>query len=210
MRITTMEEDYEMRLIMAHELYPHIVHLYEQILGQTISGETLEVQVFIGQDPELDECLIGALEQGFVALNYTKQMVGRAEAFISEIQQRMDTSMMLVQSCNYVAKSHESSRKRTRNEIAREIGCHSMKKPRLKERIAKEKVLILRQWLFEHTDHPYPTVEEKQRLATATGLSRQQINQWFVNARRRILKRMKQPLGDASWTVADYVRVLAE
>uniref|UniRef100_A0A093UPH1 Putative homeobox protein Meis3-like 1 n=1 Tax=Talaromyces marneffei PM1 TaxID=1077442 RepID=A0A093UPH1_TALMA len=43
----------------------------------------------------------------------------------------------------------------------------------------------LRQWFFAHSEHPYPSEEDKQELAHETGLSRMQIQNWFINARRR-------------------------
>lgn len=42
--------------------------------------------------------------------------------------------------------------------------------------------------------HPYPTEDEKRTLATQTNLTLLQVNNWFINARRRIL----QPMLDAS------------
>lgn len=47
---------------------------------------------------------------------------------------------------------------------------------------------LLKQWLFEHQDHPYPTEEQKSVLADDTGLTVKQINYWFTNSRRRFLK----------------------
>lgn len=43
----------------------------------------------------------------------------------------------------------------------------------------------LRQWFFAHSDHPYPSEEDKQELVHETGLTRTQIQNWFINARRR-------------------------
>ncbi|KAJ9074045.1 Homeobox protein tos8 [Entomophthora muscae] len=50
-------------------------------------------------------------------------------------------------------------------------------------------VNTLREWLFNHTNNPYPTPEEKEALYKKTHLTPNQLNDWFVNARRRILKR---------------------
>ncbi|XP_039134491.1 BEL1-like homeodomain protein 9 [Dioscorea cayenensis subsp. rotundata] len=51
-------------------------------------------------------------------------------------------------------------------------------------------VAVLRKWLFEHFLHPYPTDIDKQMLAKHTGLSRNQVSNWFINARVRLWKPM--------------------
>ncbi|RKP10684.1 hypothetical protein THASP1DRAFT_12494, partial [Thamnocephalis sphaerospora] len=47
----------------------------------------------------------------------------------------------------------------------------------------------LRHWLAANAHRPYPTPEEKQALCRLTGLAMTQLNDWFVNARRRVLPR---------------------
>ncbi|XP_057699286.1 homeobox protein Meis1a isoform X2 [Corythoichthys intestinalis] len=47
---------------------------------------------------------------------------------------------------------------------------------------------ILRAWIFQHLAHPYPCEEEKKQLSRETGLSILQVNNWFINARRRIVQ----------------------
>ena len=42
--------------------------------------------------------------------------------------------------------------------------------------------------------HPYPTEDEKRAISSKTNLSLLQVNNWFINARRRIL----QPMLEAS------------
>ncbi|KAG8377843.1 hypothetical protein BUALT_Bualt08G0075700 [Buddleja alternifolia] len=51
-------------------------------------------------------------------------------------------------------------------------------------------VTILRAWLFEHFLHPYPNDSEKLMLASQTGLSKNQVSNWFINARVRLWKPM--------------------
>ncbi|XP_042058058.1 BEL1-like homeodomain protein 11 [Salvia splendens] len=51
-------------------------------------------------------------------------------------------------------------------------------------------VTILRAWLFGHFLHPYPNDSEKLMLASQTGLSKNQVSNWFINARVRLWKPM--------------------
>ncbi|KAG1053284.1 hypothetical protein G6F46_004223 [Rhizopus delemar] len=56
--------------------------------------------------------------------------------------------------------------------------------------LPKAVTAILRDWLCKHKKHPYPTEEEKAQLAAETNLNLNQISNWFINARRRILQPM--------------------
>ena len=50
------------------------------------------------------------------------------------------------------------------------------------------------QFQFLFKQHPYPSEEQKKELAEQTGLTLSQVNNWFINARRRIV----QPMIDQS------------
>ncbi len=41
-----------------------------------------------------------------------------------------------------------------------------------------------------NAQHPYPTEDEKRSIASQTNLTLLQVNNWFINARRRILQPM--------------------
>lgn len=43
----------------------------------------------------------------------------------------------------------------------------------------------LKEWFVEHAAYPYPSEEEKVRLVQVTGLEGRQVENWFINARRR-------------------------
>lgn len=58
----------------------------------------------------------------------------------------------------------------------------------------KSATSIMRTWLFQHLTHPYPSEDEKKLLAKETNLNILQVNNWFINARRRIV----QPMIDQS------------
>ncbi|KAK4482644.1 hypothetical protein RD792_009808 [Penstemon davidsonii] len=62
-------------------------------------------------------------------------------------------------------------------------------------------VSILRAWLFDHFLHPeivilcsYPTDTDKHMLASQTGLTRNQVSNWFINARVRVWKPMVEEI----------------
>ncbi|ORZ19765.1 hypothetical protein BCR42DRAFT_410468 [Absidia repens] len=61
--------------------------------------------------------------------------------------------------------------------------------------LPKEVTEFLKRWLVEHKKHPYPSEKEKIDLAHQTGLTVNQISNWFINARRRILQPMLESEG---------------
>ncbi|KAK9763345.1 Homeobox protein Meis3 [Basidiobolus ranarum] len=80
------------------------------------------------------------------------------------------------------------------HEVSRAIGERSTddnpqpeKKGKRRSNHSPEIREILMQWLLEHADNPYPTQAEKLALCQKTGLAVKKVNDWFVNARRRIL-----------------------
>ncbi|XP_042512599.1 BEL1-like homeodomain protein 4 [Macadamia integrifolia] len=60
--------------------------------------------------------------------------------------------------------------------------------------LPEHSVAILRAWLFEHFLHPYPTDTDKEMLASQTGLTRNQVSNWFINARVRVWKPMVEEI----------------
>ena len=44
---------------------------------------------------------------------------------------------------------------------------------------------ILNEWFDDHLSHPYPQMEEKERLAKRGNISVKQVNAWFSNRRNR-------------------------
>ncbi|XP_072990875.1 BEL1-like homeodomain protein 4 [Typha latifolia] len=60
--------------------------------------------------------------------------------------------------------------------------------------LPERSVNILRAWLFEHFLHPYPSDADKHLLARQTGLSKNQVSNWFINARVRLWKPMVEEM----------------
>ncbi|VFQ61333.1 unnamed protein product [Cuscuta campestris] len=44
---------------------------------------------------------------------------------------------------------------------------------------------VLKAWWQSHSKWPYPTEEDKARLVAETGLQLKQVNNWFINQRKR-------------------------
>ncbi|KAL0454644.1 UNVERIFIED_CONTAM: Homeobox protein knotted-1-like 10 [Sesamum latifolium] len=82
----------------------------------------------------------------------------------------------------------------------------SLRKEFLKERkkgkLPKDARIALLEWWNDHYNWPYPTEEEKNRLSDVTGLQQKQINNWFVNQRKRHWRPMDD---DSRFSVMDGV-----
>ncbi|GAA0169659.1 homeodomain transcription factor [Lithospermum erythrorhizon] len=58
-------------------------------------------------------------------------------------------------------------------------------KKRKKGKLPKDARVTLMDWWNTHCRWPYPTEEEKMKLSEVTGLDPNQINNWFINQRKR-------------------------
>lgn len=56
--------------------------------------------------------------------------------------------------------------------------------------LPERSVSVLRAWMFQNFLHPYPKDAEKHLLAIKSGLTRNQVSNWFINARVRLWKPM--------------------
>lgn len=63
---------------------------------------------------------------------------------------------------------------------------------------------ILKDWWNTHAKWPYPTEEEKQRMVEETGLDLKQINNWFINQRKRNWQTQSSPSSLASGDVTTF------
>lgn len=57
--------------------------------------------------------------------------------------------------------------------------------------LPKKTTMILLDWLYKNINHPYPNPKQKSELIYQTGLSSQQLSNWFINARRRKIRSLK-------------------
>ncbi|XP_053352502.1 homeobox protein PKNOX1.1 isoform X1 [Clarias gariepinus] len=95
------------------------------------------------------------------------------------------------------SKIHNQSSQQLQLQMNQDLGffCNEDSSSKNKRGVLpKQATNIMRSWLFQHIAHPYPTEDEKKQIAHQTNLTLLQVNNWFINARRRIL----QPMLDAS------------
>jgi hypothetical protein len=76
--------------------------------------------------------------------------------------------------------------------IEDDIGEDRPKKGAAAARFPRAAVKVLKDWMLQHIDHPYPTDEDKEILKQQTGLSIGQISNWMANTRRRQKARPKR------------------
>ncbi|XP_076957570.1 BEL1-like homeodomain protein 8 [Bidens hawaiensis] len=76
------------------------------------------------------------------------------------------------------------------------MGSYANQQPiwRPQRGLPERAVAVLKAWLFDHFLHPYPSDADKHMLATQTGLTRNQVSNWFINARVRIWKPMVEEI----------------
>ncbi|KAF1989679.1 hypothetical protein K402DRAFT_418401 [Aulographum hederae CBS 113979] len=60
-------------------------------------------------------------------------------------------------------------------------------------RFSRTVIKILKDWMDEHRDHPYPSEEDKEELMTKTGLKASQVTNWLANFRRRHKAKSRAP-----------------
>eukprot|EP00055_Hartaetosiga_balthica_P003088 m.6409 g.6409 ORF g.6409 m.6409 type:complete len:388 (+) comp2591_c0_seq1:94-1257(+) len=67
-------------------------------------------------------------------------------------------------------------------------------KQKRRANLPKATTNMLKAWLFDHHLHPYPSDIEKREMADKYNLSLSQINNWFINARRRLLHPLRSKM----------------
>ncbi|XP_022159301.1 homeobox protein knotted-1-like 4 [Momordica charantia] len=78
-----------------------------------------------------------------------------------------------------------------KDKLLRRFGSHistlklEFSKKKKKGKLPKEARQILFEWWSVHYKWPYPTEADKVALAERTGLDQKQINNWFINQRKR-------------------------
>ncbi|KAL0489107.1 hypothetical protein AKO1_009029 [Acrasis kona] len=101
-------------------------------------------------------------------------------------------------------KQTEKSQQSTPSGVKKQTSGTPKKKK--KDSVPKAATKILKEWLAEHPDATTPTSEQKEELATKTGLNASKITQWFLNKskpkKQKTKKSEAERMADMDDTVA--------
>lgn len=93
----------------------------------------------------------------------------------------------ILSSVTKLLNSSSNVRKRARSTNS-DVDSEENDRKRVRRNLPKTVINTLKKWLVDHKENPYPSEEEKQNLLKQTNLSKRQLENWFVNARKRHLK----------------------
>lgn len=81
-----------------------------------------------------------------------------------------------------------SSRRRGRRDAAASTQQGGRGRAKSRRNLPRSAIAHLKEWLLspQHVNYPYPTEEEKEKLARKAGLTLKQLTNWFTNARKRL------------------------
>lgn len=110
--------------------------------------------------------------------------------FTNEIDMRTD----IIRNIIYAAQEQEKIKLITASNSQEKIYPTPKNTKQKRTNYPKKVSKILKDWLATNIVNPYPSENEKVCLSDRTGLDQTQINNWFINARRRILPLLRQQI----------------
>ncbi|KAL7241052.1 hypothetical protein ACSBR2_006637 [Camellia fascicularis] len=181
---------------------PEIAWLLDEIRRQNDFCQRNSVSTCLAADPELDEFMETFCD---ILVKYKSDLsrpFDEATIFLNKIETQLSNLCTdeggTVSSDEEFSGEMEAREAQTRSEdqelkdrLFRKYGSHvsSLKlefsKKKKKGKLPKEARQMLLQWWNLHYKWPYPTEADKILLAESTGLDQKQINNWFINQRKR-------------------------
>uniref|UniRef100_A0A1J3CT93 BEL1-like homeodomain protein 9 n=1 Tax=Noccaea caerulescens TaxID=107243 RepID=A0A1J3CT93_NOCCA len=178
---------------MLDEVYKRYKQYYEQL--QAVMG-SFECVAGLGHAAPYASLALKALSKHFKCLK---------NAITDQLQFSANNKIQQQQQCGHVMNSEnkteslrfggsDSSRGLCSSGQRHGFPDHHAPVWRPHRGLPERAVTVLRAWLFDHFLHPYPTDTDKLMLAKQTGLSRNQVSNWFINARVRVWKPMVEEI----------------
>ncbi|KAJ7956219.1 putative Homeobox protein knotted-1 [Quillaja saponaria] len=192
---------------------PEIANLLDEIRRERsgVCQRSTMVSTFLGADPELDDFMETYRDIMVKCKSDLTRPFDEATTFLNDIETQLN-SLCNGPTRNFASdeaagssekdysseeKLEISEQKRINEErelkdklLQKYSGCisslkHEVSKKKKKEKLPKEAKQVLLQWWNIHIKWPYPTDADKVALAEWTGLDQKQINNWFINQRKR-------------------------
>lgn len=164
------------------QLQQHVrVHAVEAVMAcreieqslQDLTGATLEegTGATMSEDEEEPQIMEGAMDMGSDA----HDMMGFGPLIPT------DSERSLMERVRQELKIEFKQGFKSRIEDVRE----EIMRKRRAGKLPGDTTTILKQWWQQHSKWPYPTEDDKAKLVEETGLQLKQINNWFINQRKR-------------------------
>ncbi|XP_042049315.1 homeobox protein knotted-1-like 6 [Salvia splendens] len=179
---------------------PEIVSVLDEIKRENDLCKQHAVSLCTQTDPHLDEFMQSYRD---ILVKYKSDLsrpFDEATSFLTQIQTQLlnlcnDDGEGSVWSEGELIQMQDAETKREdrqlKDKLLRMYGSHisSLKlefsKKKKKGKLPKEGRQTLLAWWNLHSNWPYPTESDKIALAETTGLDQKQINNWFINQRKR-------------------------
>ncbi|PIN18988.1 Transcription factor MEIS1 [Handroanthus impetiginosus] len=181
---------------------PEIVCLLDEIRREKDLSKQDAVSMCSGVDPELDQFMESYHDVLVKCKADLSRPFAEATSFLNKIQTQLGN---LCNDDGSLSSDEEFSRgeielqdaqmksedRQLKDQLLRKYGSHisSLKlefsKKKKKGKLPKEARQTLLEWWNLHCKWPYPTEADKIALAETTGLDQKQINNWFINQRKR-------------------------
>ncbi|KAE8691955.1 Homeobox protein knotted-1-like 6 [Hibiscus syriacus] len=194
--------------IASHPFFPRLLEAYidcqkvgapaemarilDEVLTVTDVNKRDFVPTCLGADPELDEFMETYCD---VLVKYKSDLsrpFDEATAFLNKIEMQLRNLCTDASITGPSESLSDGSGEVLKEDLVSRFGNHisSLKmelarKKKKKGKLGKEARQILEEWWNVHNKWPYPTEGDKIALAETTGLHPKQINNWFINQRKR-------------------------
>lgn len=191
---------------------PEIAHLLEGIRQESDLCNRHAVTTCLGVDPELDEFMETYCDMLVKYKLDLKRPFDEATTFLNKIELQLSNLCngafsRSLSDDGAVSSDEELSggemevveaeaqtkgeNRDLKDKLLRRFGSHistlklEFSKKKKKGKLPKEARQTLFEWWNVHYKWPYPTEADKVALAERTGLDQKQINNWFINQRKR-------------------------
>ncbi|XP_068652925.1 BEL1-like homeodomain protein 10 isoform X2 [Aristolochia californica] len=150
---------------------------YNQCVDQ-IQGVVSEFHVATKLDPQI----------------HTHLALYTVSSLYRKLRDRISHQILIMGNC-LDSESMQESHKSLESSLQKQLMLQHMRRSdplswRPQRGLPEKSVAVLRQWMFQNFLHPYPKDAEKHLLALRSGLTRNQVSNWFINARVRLWKPM--------------------